>query len=275
MGELILCEQPIAATPYYIDELSLNIYSLEELSYYIFHNVYLMNSELMSVDLCQWIGRDLKMKELKEHLLELLKDNVPSHIFIGNLLQACGYLTNKEIRDTVEIIKTYENKSEAECHKIRADRLMEKNKIIDAIYEYENILSNDENMTEALAGDVWHNLGTAYANLFFYEESARCFENAYLKSHKRISLRSLLFAYRCNRDVDGFQKACKRFFLTEEQAKEIGEEVTKISQAEDVLSFDNYLDQLRADYADETLYLNQLTTIVEQLKDDYNHICRI
>lgn len=35
MGELILCSHPIAAMPYYIDNISLNVYSLEELCYYI------------------------------------------------------------------------------------------------------------------------------------------------------------------------------------------------------------------------------------------------
>ena len=35
MGELILCSHMLAAVPYYIDEASLNVYSLEELSYYI------------------------------------------------------------------------------------------------------------------------------------------------------------------------------------------------------------------------------------------------
>ena len=37
MGELILCRQSIAANPYFIEDGALNVYSLEELSYYIAH----------------------------------------------------------------------------------------------------------------------------------------------------------------------------------------------------------------------------------------------
>ena len=33
MGDLLLCNYPLAAMPYYIEELSINIYSLEELCY--------------------------------------------------------------------------------------------------------------------------------------------------------------------------------------------------------------------------------------------------
>lgn len=43
MGELILCRQSIAANPYFIEDGALNVYSLEELSYYIAHNVYLLS----------------------------------------------------------------------------------------------------------------------------------------------------------------------------------------------------------------------------------------
>ena len=35
MGELILCSQQLAAMPYYIENVSLNVYSLDELCYYI------------------------------------------------------------------------------------------------------------------------------------------------------------------------------------------------------------------------------------------------
>ena len=59
MGELILCKQSIAANPYFIEDGALNIYSLEELSYYIVHNVYLLNTEFASKELCRWIGGEL------------------------------------------------------------------------------------------------------------------------------------------------------------------------------------------------------------------------
>ena len=46
MGELILCRQSIAANPYFIEDGALNVYSLEELSYYIARNVYLLKCRI-------------------------------------------------------------------------------------------------------------------------------------------------------------------------------------------------------------------------------------
>ena len=64
MGELILCRQPIAAMPFYFDNVSLNVYSLEEICYYIKNNLYLIDSGFMSEDLCVWIEHELKEKEI-------------------------------------------------------------------------------------------------------------------------------------------------------------------------------------------------------------------
>ena len=57
MGELILCSHPIAAMPYYIDNISLNVYSLEELCYYIENHLYLIEADFMSEELCLWIQK--------------------------------------------------------------------------------------------------------------------------------------------------------------------------------------------------------------------------
>ncbi len=272
---MILCKRQIAATPFYMDELSMNIYSLEELSYYIFHNVYLLNAEFMSVDLCNWIGREMGMKDLATGLLDLLKENVPLHIFVGRILNSCGYLTVAEIRDTLQIISVFENKSEAECKKIRADRLMEKNRIVDAIYEYESLLDTSSNIGDALLGDIRHNLGTAYAKLFFFTEAANNYEQAYRKNHRRVSLRSMLLAYYMSGNDDDYRAALHRYQVSEEDDEGLRGEVARLSEQSDIREFDERLEYMRADYSEQTAYIRQLSAIVEDWKNDYERLCRM
>ena len=52
MGELILCSQQLAAMPYYIENVSLNVYSLDELCYYIKNNTCLLDADFMDDELC-------------------------------------------------------------------------------------------------------------------------------------------------------------------------------------------------------------------------------
>ena len=60
MGELFICNEPIAALPYYIEGISWNVYSLEELCYYLENNTYLLENDFMNEELCTWIGKELK-----------------------------------------------------------------------------------------------------------------------------------------------------------------------------------------------------------------------
>ena len=112
------------------------------------------------------------MPKLAGELLSMVQNNSPLHIFVGHILSANGYSSNKEIKDALAIISTFENKSEAERKKLRADKLMTSGMLIDAIYEYETLLSEDvaKTMPRIVEGDVYHNLGCAFAKLFFFEE---------------------------------------------------------------------------------------------------------
>ncbi|CBK74498.1 hypothetical protein CIY_17530 [Butyrivibrio fibrisolvens 16/4] len=186
MSTLIYCKNALSATPYYIEETSLNVYSLEELSYFILNNVYLLSSKFMNPELCNWIGRELKQTKLASELLGLVQSSAPLHIFVGHILGANGYASNKEIKDTLAIISTFENKSEAERKKMRADRLISNNKLVDAIYEYETLLADDiaKTMPKIVEGDVYHNLGVAFSRLFFFDEAIKCFDEAYKRNQK-------------------------------------------------------------------------------------------
>lgn len=275
MGELILCSRPIAAAPYYMEELSVNLYSLEEMSYYIFHNVYLMNSDFMSIDLCHWISSELHMRELADDMKSLLKENVPLHIFIGRILNESGYLSAGEIRDTVEIIAAFENKSDAERKKIRADRLLERKRVLEAVFEYEDLLSREDNIGDRLLGDIWHNLGSAYARLFFFDEAAACYEKAYRKNRRRQSLRSMLFTYRCKRDEQGFERAVKQYDVPAEEADIVKEEVSRISQSAEIRRFDDEIDHMRSAYSEQSAYMGQIESILDRWKNDYRNLQKL
>lgn len=273
MGELIYCKRPLAAAPFYIEEVSLNVYSLEELSYYIAQNVYLLNQDFMSKELCGWIGRELGERELMKELTELLREDMPLHAFVGKILQTAGYLTAQEIRDVLEIITTFENKSEAECKKMRADRLLEKEKYVEAIYEYEAVLLLEEEipMSATLKGDIRHNLATAYGRLFFFEEAAELYEKAYLYNHRVPSLAAMLNAYLLMKDEEGFQQKAEGYHLPKEQIVHIRENADVAGSSGESGSFKTTL----SDSMDEKTRLKQCRRQIAAWKENYSRISEI
>ena len=51
MSGYILCQVKRAKLPYYIENISTNIYSIEELCFYFYHNIYLLDSTILNEEL--------------------------------------------------------------------------------------------------------------------------------------------------------------------------------------------------------------------------------
>ncbi len=277
MSTLIYCKNSIAASPYYIEEAALNVYSLEELSYYILNNVYLLSTKLMSTELCNWIGRELKMPQLSTELMGLVQNNSPLHIFVGHILNANGYASNKEIKDLLSVISTFENKSEAERKKIRADRLIAGEKLVDAIYEYETLLSEDvaKTMSPSTEGDVYHNLGVAFARLFFFSEACRCFDEGYRKNQKKQTLYCLLYAARCDKNKNAFDEYVKKYQVSKEDIDEVLRVVSDASSSEDIVGFDSAINNLVFTDGTSQDSKDTIKNVISNWKEEYIKLCRI
>ncbi|MCR5416376.1 MAG: hypothetical protein K6E79_06250 [Pseudobutyrivibrio sp.] len=276
MSTLIYCKNSIAASPYYIEEASLNVYSLEELSYFILNNVYLLSNKLESVELCNWIGRELKQKKLSEDLMNLVQSNAPLHIFVGHILASNGYASPKEIKDLLSIIATFENKSESERKKMRADRLMKSGKYVDAIYEYETLLSEDvvKTMSKTVEGDVYHNLGCAFAKLFLFDEAVKSFDEAYKKNQKKQSLYCLLYSIRCMGDKELFDSYIAKYQVSPEYVEDVREIVKNATVKDEILSFNQSIQSLVKE-GDNDRFSQVVAKVIDGWKDEYIKTCRI
>ena len=68
MGKLLLCSHELASVPYYIENIALNVYSLEEMCCYLKHNIDLVEPSFMDDELIAWIRTELKMPSLADRL---------------------------------------------------------------------------------------------------------------------------------------------------------------------------------------------------------------
>ena len=114
MGELLLCNEAIAAMPYYIEGVSINVYSIEELNYYIINNTYLLDDDFMSLELCTWIENHAHLPKLAMHLRTIISTNGRLSAFVTELLEYSGYCTKEELKNTHDALKELEEKSEFE-----------------------------------------------------------------------------------------------------------------------------------------------------------------
>ena len=64
MSGYILCQTKKAQRPYFIENISMNIYSIEELCYYLYHNLYLADHTVFNEELCNWLRDELELVHL-------------------------------------------------------------------------------------------------------------------------------------------------------------------------------------------------------------------
>ena len=329
MSGYILCQVKRAKLPYYIENISTNIYSIEELCFYFYHNIYLLDSTILNEELCFWIRDQLGLKKLADNLYKHLDDeDMKVGDFILPVFKEINYLSLEEFRKLNQQIQQLAKEPEVLRQKRKGDYLMEHGKYVNAIKVYQKALRQEtedeavvtdirkpetvaaekaetvqeaetteaspETRTEEAAetespvaitidmvedpeeraetenveesekpeedtsetdatslqeekqeeveadpelphqeillgkqfiGEIYHNMGCAYARLFQMEEAIRCFEIAYGKMHTMGAVKSLLYAVYMEHGVDAFVEKAKELEVDEERQEEIYVEV--------------------------------------------------
>jgi hypothetical protein len=93
MSGYILCQVKRAKNPYYISNISTNIYSIEELCYYLYHNIYLLDETIINEQLLVWMKEELHLRRLYQRLYVLLEEKKNIGEFILPIFKEINYLS--------------------------------------------------------------------------------------------------------------------------------------------------------------------------------------
>ena len=279
MSELLFCHAPIASLPYYIEGLGINIYSMEELCYFIAGNVFLLDDSFMNEELCTWIEKQMSAYKLAENLRNIMHAGRRLSVFVDLILEDTCYYSKPEIDKIVSTREQLEQKAGFECSKMRADQLMEKEKYLAAIYAYRKLLdSREAKETDALLrGNVWHNLGTAYARLFLFEEAAACYEKAYELNQTYESVRETLLCSCYMEDEENLKQKCAQYFVDENTIEALKEEREQAGDNPRIREFDERLEHIRSMLADgqKVQAKDALNDIIFNWKEEYRRGCKV
>ncbi len=189
---LYLCTRHVEK-PYYIKEINKNIYSIEELSYYIYNYLYLIEDKFFNEALIEYVDDVLKHKTIAAGLRQLVTNNGSLGEKIAFVIKNSGYYSEKEAERLENHLAMLNSKTAAERIKAKADILMDTGKYNMAITYYNSIINKALNneLPERFYGDVYNNLGVAYARLFEYEQAAVEFRCAYRMNSAAESLESV------------------------------------------------------------------------------------
>ncbi|MDO4648241.1 MAG: hypothetical protein Q4B26_06280 [Eubacteriales bacterium] len=210
MGNYILCQTRRASVPFYIESISTNIYSIEELCYFLSGNLYLIDRTLINNSLCNWIENELWLPALAAKIrLHLGKFSDLSDVLYP-IFKEINYLSYEEMKKLNELLNRMDRQKPEVRRKEKADCLMDNQMYVQAIREYQELLKDTdpektkENHQMIFRAGVYHNLACAYANLFQMEKAQECFYQAYLSSGDDKELVDHLLALRTIRSEEDF-----------------------------------------------------------------------
>ena len=246
MGELIICTHPVASMPYYLEDSSINLYSMEELCYCIEKDTCLLEKDLMNDEFCAWLQDEFQEQKLAAALRKMIARKEPFAAFAAAIFKCCDYFTEEKAEAVLDTIRQMEQMTPFERGKVRADRLLASGRNERAMREYGTLLSMREaceNNPEA-EGNIRHNLGVLYAWDFLYEEAAESFESAYQKNGSTESLKSCMQAYLLANDTGNSERIKTQYGVTQGMLDTLAEEREKIITDVD----DKPLQKIRDEY---------------------------
>ncbi|SDB19381.1 hypothetical protein [Eubacterium oxidoreducens] len=180
MNQVMICSPITAKQPYRMKSTSTNIYTIEELCFYLTTHLFLIEDDIKDPQLCKWLSLELKENYLSEQLLDLLRKKVSTALFVKSILELSGYSDEAELNYVEDELRKMEQKSPLERKKMRMDKMAQTRRYVAAIRGYEQLLRVHEvQLDEELAGSICHNMGCCYANLFLFENAKKAFSAAY------------------------------------------------------------------------------------------------
>lgn len=199
MSRIWICQGKTAENPFFLEDQKVNLYSLEELCYYLYQNAELEQEALFEERLFEWLERELQLTELGSQLREGKAQEQSSFWFLGKILWKSGCYTQEELREVLKMAEQAEDAPPLERCKIRADKLLRNRKYKSALQEYQWVLkqAEQEEAGQMLAGRIWHNMGTAYAGQFLFAQAAECYKKAYEITGLKQSRQEYLLARDC------------------------------------------------------------------------------
>lgn len=203
-GSIILSTRR-AKTPYYVDELGLSIYTIEELCYFIYHYLEFLEDEFVNAELVNFIENSMGLKPLSDKVVRWANSGSDFGQIILMIEQDVHYLNVSEMSDLKSRLEWRRSAKAADRLKKKADTLVLLKKYRHAIVIYDELLERERvlNLSVRMKGRVLHNRGIAYARMFMFSEAAESLALAYPLLESAEILKEIYFLQYLDKEAVG------------------------------------------------------------------------
>lgn len=230
MGKFILCEGSLAKKPYHFNLTNTNVYSLEELGYYLYHNIYTISLKDFGQEFFEWVQNDLNREDLLEKWTDILNKSHDIKDIVISILCATDYFSKLEVESMVKTIDMINGLSPIGKKKIKADNYLRYQDYEHAAKEYEEIIYQDaaNEFSAHEFGNILHNLAVAHIQLKALERAEKEFKEAYSLNKNEESLKEYLFLLKLQKKEQDFASEALSYGLSPEKIEEYKGELDQV-----------------------------------------------
>ena len=272
MGKIIVCSSKQAETPFTFLNTKVEIYTYEELCFYIYNNTVLISKTALSDKLWDWIREELDMPQLADRLVGLANKTTFVQDLLVEILNAGEYYTPEEVKTYAAAWQKYRKLSTLQREKLKADGYLGYRRFIRASIIYDSIIEQaDEIQDKEFLGNVYHNRAVAAANNLDTDDAKMFFLKAYDLNNNQESLKGYFYVVSATEDITTLRSEVHKMGLSEQYFEDIIMEIG--DSKDDVREMTIYAMLQRAIYnkmhKDMTDYDKRMDIILAQLKDEF------
>ena len=199
MGQYILCTSELAAQPLCIRELGLRLYSGEELCYYIYHNLALIDGDFISAELFSFLDIELGMRDTVSKIKKMLDPSNPQPPTLGKVLlllvRDMHYFNDEELGAFEQELERFRRMTDEERLLERGDALLGRGKYTNAISVYELYLSENGKKGMSIEEEerALQHLAMVYIRQYLYDKGLSCLKRAYELQRSKELLKQIYF----------------------------------------------------------------------------------
>lgn len=177
---LVKCGK-ISSVPYYIDALDINVYSLEELNYFVFNHVNLVYREFFCGELYSYIENELERGDISAELRRLEAAGTTIQELILTFFGKSGYYRAEDMQRIAPLLADIDVMSRQQRLVIEADSYFKAGRLDSALRIYHDILRQQDESGEdsSFFARIAFSIGVIYAKLFMSKNANSYFEKAY------------------------------------------------------------------------------------------------
>jgi len=233
----LMLTQAQSDVPYYIKEIGKNVYSIEELSFYLYNHLYLVDEDFFNEELIEYIDNCLENSMVANGLKQAMEHSAPLSELVSFVIKASGYYNAEEIRIFQKQLDLLRTSTITQRQKAKADILMSHRKYSMALDIYNKIVMHpDPEESSVFYGNVYNNIGVIYANMFAFEEARDLFGRAYKINHSIATLRHLIYSdIMCDGNLE---KTLERFSISSEMIESCKRDIDDVvNNGDDIFEY--------------------------------------